>query len=87
MISLLGLILISCNPRGCIGLDVIVVERIVVLVETGRAEEWKSLRCYGLGRCNDYAPLQVDLGICCVRIVLRQSSLFVEDVAAQAFLR
>ena len=87
MISLLGLILISCNPRGCIGLDIIVVERIVFLVETGRAKEWKSLRCYGLGRCNDYAPLRVDLGISCVRIGLRQSSLFVEDVAAQAFLR
>ena len=87
MISLLGLILISCNPRGCIGLDIIVVERIVVLVETGRAKEWKSLRCYGLGRCHDCGPRQVDLRICGVRIVRRQSSLFVEDVAALSFLR
>ena len=86
LFSFFGFILISCNSHGCIGLDVIVVQRIVVLVEAGRAEERKCLRGNGLRRGNDYAPLQVDLGICRVRIVLRQSGLFVEDVAAEAFL-
>ena len=58
LFSFFGFILISCNSHSCIGLDVIVVQRIVVLVETGRAKEWKSLRCYGLGRGNDYAASQ-----------------------------
>ena len=85
LFSFFGFILISCNSHGCIGLDVIVVQRIVVFVEAGRAEERKCLRGNGLRRGDDDASLQVDLGICCMGIVLRQSGLFVEDVAAEAY--
>ena len=70
---------ISLNPRGDIGLDIVVIESIVALVVAGGTKDGRTgygFHCLG-GRDHD-APFQIQLRIRGVRDDLEPSGGFIQ---------